>query len=145
MPDRWKLWVDQGKDWQAIYDSLEPDLAAFSARNRMRISPWRWEEPSITLSWLKEGYHRSIRMLIGGEPSTYYVDISGSVWRDIIEGDNRSREYKHIKDIQRISVGSAPLNTKLKKSVQASLEKAHGIVSSISECPERVSLGKVQS
>ncbi|GEM_PF-4627093 len=96
MADYWEQWEKHGVDWKAIFEALDPMLAAFAKRHKMAILPWRWEEPSRTLIWTSSGLKRSIRVVINGEPGGYVLDISGAIWRDDTIGESRTRSASSL-------------------------------------------------
>lgn len=140
----WEEWDAKGEDWRRIYGGIEPVLRYVAARHDATVAPWRWDEPSITLTWQSHGYSRNIRIGIEGDAHRYKLSYSGSAWRDVVAGTGRTREYAYQEDLGETYIGApdAVDNPGLADELSRGLEESVSAVESLKPA-EKVRLGKV--
>ena len=142
MQDYFQLWEKQGSEWRAILDSLRPEIDYVVSKHGMRVSPVRWDEPSLTLTWLSKGYHRSLRVSIMGRQGSYELALSGSIWRDVMEGEERRRQYAEAAEVGTVSIGYDIDMGKALPEVRNHLERARQAVERIARHDAEVVLEK---
>jgi hypothetical protein len=138
MVDYWKLWKRYGDDWRAIYNGLKPWLSSYADRHHMKVAPWRWDEPSVTCSWQKNRYNRSLKILFKEPP--YGLSISGSAWRDVLVGEKkRIREYTELVALGELQITPADVANNVEEFATL-LDGAKKQIDGISKCEARIEL-----
>lgn len=122
-----------------MYALIEPTLRNVAARHHMKVSPWRWDDPSITLSWESHGYSRNARVRIVEELGHYKLALSGAAWRDVTEGAERKRQFTELRDLGLVSV---PESREASSELSDELEKTWKSVEQIDKTISEVVLNK---
>lgn len=142
MQDYFEAWEQQGGEWKAILDSVRAEFDYVASKYGMRVLPVRWDEPSLTLNWSSTGYNRSLHGLIAGPQGQFELVLDGSIWRDVLVGNQRTRQYRHESEVAKVYVGRAIDVEKALPRLRDSLEKVRVHIESMREHDAEVSLEK---
>lgn len=104
-----KFWArseKHGKQWETIFEHVDPFVRAFAMQHDMEITPWPWDAPEEILTWSSKGVHKNLRLHIEEDPRPYAVKLSGSAWVDATFGERRDRlaYYKQFEPAEGILI-----------------------------------------
>lgn len=129
----WEDWETKGDDWKAIYAGIKPTLIEFAKSLRMKLSPWHWDEPVLTLSWSSHDYDRNVRVRIEGGPGAYELALSGAIWRDTETPGSRVRAYNDQPDLGRIRIGDAAAAAGMSNKLSDALRESVKAIEALTE------------
>jgi hypothetical protein len=136
----WSDWETKGEDWKRICAGIRPTLEKFARRNQMKVSPWHWDEPSLTLSWESRNFRRNIRVRIEGEPGEYQLALAGAIWRDIADDGQRIRQFNDQSNLGSVYIGDPESAETSLAKLENSLLYAFKEIDSLSDTTGEVKL-----
>ena len=109
-----------------VLDGLEPLLLRLAGEKRLMgatAERWRWDEPTITLTWVDRGtgIGKNIGLsIVDDPPSTVTIEVNAWLDKDRNEGATRVRQW------QNQIVGTVPVRDL--EAVETEVQRAYEIV-----------------